>query len=102
MSDNSVICCAIQMADRAIRKAMTSPSSCEAEITLALGGLRYVEQELQRQGDESKIAMFAVMDPMQTVGSLAKPGPTETPFCERAKSLLDALEQLKGICGCPN
>jgi hypothetical protein len=78
MSDNSVICSAIQMADRAIRRAAANRSSCEAEIRAALGALRYVHEALQWEIDKSKLAKFSVMDPMHTVESLANPSLTET------------------------
>jgi hypothetical protein len=100
MSDNSAICPALKLADRTIRKAMASASSCKPETTEALGALRYVEQALQREGDELKITKFAVMDPLHTVESLTDPNLAETAFCERAQRALEALEQLKDICGC--
>jgi hypothetical protein len=90
---------AIRLADHAIRRAMTSPNSCQAEIAVALNTLRYMEQALQREGDELKITIFAVMDPMQTVDSLKNL--TGTAFSDRARNALEALKQLEGICGCP-
>jgi hypothetical protein len=34
--------------------------------------------------------------------SLENPDLTETEFREYARKALEALEELKGICGCPN
>lgn len=100
MKDNSVICSAIRLADQAIRKAMTSPNSNQPEITLALGTLRYVERAVHRQGDELKITKFTMVEPAQKMESLKDL--TGTEFSEQARSVLDALGVLKGICGCPN
>jgi hypothetical protein len=95
-----VICPAIRLADRAVRKALTRAKSCEEEVKLAVGALRYVKRELERQGDEMKIAQYALVEPGHKVESLNDL--TETAFSECAQSVLDALEALKGICGCPN
>ena len=100
MSDDSVICPAIRLADRAIRKAMTKANSCEAEIKLTLGVLRYVKHELERQGDETKIAQYALAEPGYKVESLKDLN--ESAFSECAQNVLNALEALKGIGGCPD
>jgi hypothetical protein len=97
---DDLICPAIRLADRAIRKAMTTANSCEAEIKLTLGVLRYVKRELERQGDETKIAQYALVEPAYKVESLKDL--TESAFSECAQSVLHALEALKGICGCPD
>jgi hypothetical protein len=98
MSDTSVICSAIRLADQAIRRAMKSPDSSEDEIDLTLRAARYVERALRREGDEFQITKFVLVDPSPTVEALKN----STAFHADAQNVLDALEVLKGICGCPN
>jgi hypothetical protein len=62
MSDNSVTLSAIQLADRAIRRAMANQSSCEAEIKVALGAIRYIGEALRRES-EFKSLQFSLIDP---------------------------------------
>jgi hypothetical protein len=102
MSDNSVICAAIQLAQRSVSSAMSNQGSCEAEVEAALGAVRYVRGALRRDSDELKAIKFSLIDPTQTIGSLADPNLTEGIFCETAQRALDMLEELKGICSCPN
>jgi hypothetical protein len=101
MSNNSVICSAIDLANRAIAKAVANQSSCEAELTAALGAIRYVRDALERES-EYKFTQFLLIDPTQKIRSLADPNLTESVIDERGKNVLTVLEQLKGICGCPN
>jgi hypothetical protein len=101
MINNSVMCSAIDLANRAIAKAMANQPSCEAELTAALGAIRYVREALERES-EFKFTQFLLIDPTQKIKSLADPNLTEPVFGELANNVLTVLEQLKGVCGCPN
>lgn len=100
MSDNTVICSAIDLANRAIAKAMANQDSCEAELAAAIGAIRYVRDALERES-EFKFAQFLLIDPTHKIKSLADPKLTESVFDERGNNLLTVLQGLKGICGCP-
>jgi len=101
MSDNSVICAAIQLAQRSVLSAKSNQGSCEAEVEAALGAVRYVREALRRDSDELKSIKFSLIDPTQAIRSLADPNIAEALFCEGAQRALTNLEELKGICGCP-
>jgi hypothetical protein len=97
MSHNSVIVSAIQMADRAIRRAMANQSSCEPEIKAALGAIRYISEALRRES-EFKAVQFSLIDPIHRIESLANPNLTADVFCHEAEKVLTAIEALKDIC----
>ena len=80
---NEVICSAIQMADRAIRRAMRNRGSCEAEIAVALGTIHYVSEALERER-KAKFGKFSLIHLTHTVESSENPNLAETAFREDA------------------
>jgi hypothetical protein len=96
MTDNSVTLSAIQLADRAIRRAMANQRSCEAEIKAALGAIRYIGEAFRRES-EFKSIQFSLIDPTHRIESLGNPDLTQTAFCQEAEIVLTAIEALRGI-----